>query len=1222
MGKSKIDIFEGTNKIAIFEETESKIDIFESTRTAESPITPTITPPVDDAKTTLPPLPSISDSAGRIEEEAAVSYPYENTASVASSSRPSWYQAMIDIVSAPFEAYGQGVIDESQAKVASSKQLVETISYLNKPIDSVKVGMKRAIEIGEFRRPRTEQLGILKKGFWTVPGQIQNVKAAGKDIKFDANYIVDGLIDGWNGEEYWSPADLVNQAVIGTERTERMNDFINDHWYLAIPKTGVDFASEFVLDAFVDTALLTAAGKVTKTLPIALRAASKSDKAAGIMAKRIPKTYANAVFDKVKLPPVKGHVFGDWMDDVVNLNTRHRNVDDMLRWQLTKGSDDAINLTGDIAMGRPTKKYPRGKPSLIDPRDKIWVSRSGTSGPMLKQAKTVIDENVVLSRHIDNVSKVNRIRLKQVDADLPRVRQVMRNMDDIADDILPAGARETAHIDYDNLLLEQKHLVDCGKRNASVKRSLTLMSKSIKNGSYYDYMASSRVIRQKYLENVYKITDAPGRKRVNEIIDTLTLGRLKDTSGKGFAKGVGQGWKKMELLSDDELGTLFDMMNFYENPIKATKSTWRFMPFKDDFTPIWAWYKRKGVPIIGQLFESADFENTRRVKRLTDLWQDQVKIVGDDDLTQKLVYHLAEGDPDNAAHKLIKYHNIPDAKVEKLREAARVANTITDELADDLVKLNLWPVDKSGKPLPRYKNYAYHQVKLEAMKEHPDPYLIAKMVQQYEHATNTKISISMLKHRLKHDLPLAYNANASTMSAIHMESYKIHWEPTYKQARQYAKLTGDHQIIKRTDDVIKFTLRGEITPFEARLEPKFQALSKRIDAIDNWLPGKKHWQIQERETKRFLNAWRRGVYGGAMSYRPGPALRNLTQSTFPIAITGYKDFFSGQQSLWTQNGRAFVKDNCRLLVNRTPMEGFDMGMLSRIEQTGMWGFRKVDEIPNVQGTFNSTFYHRVARNKDKLDIVRKYGDFGNPRLDVDGFFKAANRAVRHGQLGNEVTYANLATKTFQYGYRPYDMPHAMSGVVGKTVFQFGTWPSNYFYNVLPTLADGALYGKGIAGESLSIRQRMGMFRHWLNGQAIIAGGAALGIDATRHAAPGPTLRPTQEGLTGGAVPLTIGGAFPMSIASPGVQLLSGTVQALFAMSAGRGTKAARYELQKALPMLPPLIIRDIMKSIESNDITPMFGRPLQKKVADKKKKNVLGGILKGVSGLKAPTMKW
>jgi len=50
-------------------------------------------------------------------------------------------------------------------------------------------------------------------------------------------------------------------------------------------------------------------------------------------------------------------------------------------------------------------------------------------------------------------------------------------------------------------------------------------------------------------------------------------------------------------------------------------------------------------------------------------------------------------------------------------------------------------------------------------------------------------------------------------------------------------------------------------------------------------------------------------------------------------------------------------------------------------------------------------------------------------------------------------------------------------------------------------------------------------------------------------------------------------------------------------------------LQRALPMVPPLIIRDIMRSIESNDITPMFGRPLQKekKQINKSLFRIIGG---------------
>lgn len=514
--------------------------------------------------------------------------------------------------------------------------------------------------------------------------------------------------------------------------------------------------------------------------------------------------------------------------------------------------------------------------------------------------------------------------------------------------------------------------------------------------------------------------------------------------------------------------------------------------------------------------------------------------------------------------KLAKDAGLSNKKIADEFNAGRYISGVGDEMYEMWEASGRWPAG-----LKREKFYIRNIVDWTLEDAATDNVRLGQIAALQERGTFTKININEFRNRiLKHDLPLVENADTALRMGLYNHTYKYHMEPAFGKMKTFAELTGNEDVVTYTRRLINYGIRGESTPLERFADRTvFNNIAGALEKGTSILPWEKfHFHKQDRASKQLLNIYRRAVYAGTMGFNPGPIAKNVTQQLLNIPLTNTRSWFWGQQALFTEGGSGLSK-HCDLIVGRVPFEDFDPTMFSKVEKLGSKGFRFVDKYPNVLGGFNANCIYLATRDDATRNILKRYGDFTNPYRNPNRAAQAISNAFDAGELKWLKEAANSRTTLAQYDYTAFGQPMAMiaGGPVTKAVFQFGTWPANYFYGYLPELFKASMTGIGPNDIKLGMFERQVYLRHFLSMEALSITAGTMGIDMEKHRAPGPSAE-SPYAHAGGAAPT---GAAPF--VNLGVGLLKWSLG--WSRHDERMVGEGKAQMRRGLPFFPPVVMK-------------------------------------------------
>jgi len=756
------------------------------------------------------------------------------------------------------------------------------------------------------------------------------------------------------------------------------------------------------------------------------------------------------------------------------------------------------------------------------------------------------------------------------------------------------------------------------------EQELTANLYKIQNDILYDKHAISQAIRRDYLSKLmkYNVNDEAFIKRSEIFTDAISLGRTKDIAE----------------LTDSEFEGVFDYLDVFSRSANRN-----FMPFNDVMTPSWYWYYKKG---FREIYDAVDIGYTnhllRGIKALRG-WDEHIEKLGGkkalkDEALQRRIFLLANGEEDKYRKLFNEAYDIVDDTVmsyqeEIERNAAQYINDTLHDIGYALQEAGLWPEGLE------WKDYYIRNIVKDAAKNRE---LSDQSLALYLRQNRGKVNAKELINRIEHDDELIENADIAFRTGLFSEIYKLEMEPALRRAEALALLSEDEDVIRytlgnrvvgehipegtRQGGWLNYAVRGDYT----HTEQKFENLSKKLLTAIHY-PDKffgVHYDAPDRAARKLLNTFRSTVYISALGFNTKSMVKQLSQSLMNIPTSGYKSYVWGLRSVWYDSGQDLANTYCRLLIGRKPLEQYDIRSFKGITEKSMSGFQALDEEVNIKAGFNAIMHEMVSSKKEYRDIVSKYTKHGYNSLLVDDVSKGIKEALDNGELRDLAEYANIKIKVNQFSYKSYDMPKLMwdGGAVNKTLFQFSTWPANYYYVYLPELAKEFFTGKGIAGVDLTWSQRMGALKASITGYMILEAGKTIGLNMDYVLLPGAY----PDIINGGVDIEPLGGAFPSGY-SPMANIIGGLVTSIIGTAdanqriINEGLKMINNGLpyvnatKEGIPYPSTLAIDNLMKTIQTGDVRNLIGTVEKEEEPKKKKKYKIPGGPRKPAGIKTPT---
>jgi hypothetical protein len=1024
---------------------------------------------------------------------------------------------VVDAIKAPFEIIGEDVITQAEVQQATAKSAMEigikTAQAIDRPWNAVRVGLYYT----------AIPMSVPKPASFFTRKQYQKEGAPG---------FIQGLRDGWSGKEHKQWTDVGNVLVLGLEGERKFNQWVNRHPTLQVMETVRDFTTEVAIEGAAELALFGLVGA-----PVLRAVGTKIPLLPKTIAKVTPKGYVR-VFGKNMImpdPKVANKGLSPWLEAMMKRNLPTGiSVDEALAWNMIRESPEEFIGTGLEKIRVAFRKVPT---DVLFKGKELPSGLTVTPGfPSLsKVAGEVAQTKSLRRRLVDQFGDMQDTLMHNLDPAIDEADRVLRTLEDLP--YVDPKKMDVAYDRFEKLHFRKEHLVEQmgnmrKKIGAADSKLLELQSLQAK-----DWTALSRTVRTEYLNQwrkgfvgSAKEFDDKLRYAANSVSAGRIARRLGLTAGQYNAMDVGEA---LSLLSDVELRSMTDYLDIlvkgkesfqfqkYVQPVVRGKKLFKpkgvaarffsFVPPAYNWaTPAWQWYNRKGAKRVFQTFDSADTLATQMGIHYTDLWEETLETLGKnaakDEDSMRRVFWAANGQFDKIDNAYKVAASEGNTALTKRIARERAAGEKINEMFDEMWEM----LDTKGLIPPGVRKETYYikniidKTVLEAAGKTVGKQAaeIGPMLRYYQKYAKEGIDIGEMINRVKHDLPVMENADAAFRSAMHNEIRKLVWEPAITEGKVLAEFTGDPEIVRYTADLINYAIRGQVTPLEETVEPAFKTLGKALEYGSRAIPGYS-FKTQERAAKQILGGARRLTYHGALWMNPGPVVKNATQTLLNIPMTGYKSWWWGMRSVFTDAGQELANKHCRLLIGRVPLESFDIRTMKGFAEHGHKAFRFIDRVPNVKAGFNDACHWLINRNSDYIDTVRKYGVFRTG--DINGSALTISKAFDAGELQHVKELANQMVKTAQYGYRKIDMPKYMirGGPVMKSMLQFSTWPANYFYSYLPEIAKASFSGVGPGGIKLAMKERMALLKHYGNAIVLIEAGKAMGVDPFHVMPPTP-----------------------------------------------------------------------------------------------------------------------
>jgi len=634
---------------------------------------------------------------------------------------------------------------------------------------------------------------------------------------------------------------------------------------------------------------------------------------------------------------------------------------------------------------------------------------------------------------------------------------------------------------------------------------------------WMDWESASRAVREAYIEKlvagaepIAKVSTATGfntvpyKKVIGQMVEAVSVGRtrlleeLSDVELRVITDDLLPIWQKApaNFKYPASLQVKIGSKLLFGGKRWPSKIAARFAsgvpPGYNFGTPAHYWFRQMGIPQIPKLFEWADADGMRAINRWVDGWEDileplgGIKKVAKDADTKRRIFNVANGEFEKFAGE-IKLGRITERRANLEWAAGKYINSVGDEILDMYDAKRMWP-----EGLKREEFYIRNIVERSAADATRDPTVFARAFDAYANYAGTDINIGELIQRVPHDLAVLEDADAAFRTMIHNHIWKLEWEPAIKQAKNLASITGNENVIRYTDNAIKYAIRGEMTPLEAALEgPVGARLQTAVRYGSKIIPGY-NFVAQDRALRQMSQTWMRGTFHRMMWMNFRSWVRNHFQVFHSMSSGDTKAFSRGWQGLFTDGGKDLLEKHNNLRVGRMPMVEFDATAFSRLGRAGHKLFRFADST-NLNQNFLASVDWLVRKNKEHIDVVNKFGRYG---VNTDESYRAIARAFDAGELAHVKETAYVMTKINQYGYRPWDMPYAWfrTGAAGKPFLQFMSWPANYFYVKIPELFKWTMTGVGPGGLELTRFERMALLKHIGTMKLLQAAGHTMGIE--------------------------------------------------------------------------------------------------------------------------------
>ena len=1074
-----------------------------------------------------------------------------------------------------------------------NKHLVDALTYIDKPY--------RAIYYGAYSLARETKnpLGIITKPFK-------------KSTYID---FIDSLRRGWHAKpddpDWVSPLDVIEAHITGKEAHQQLDRYLQKHPVLRTSHSVADFISEIAANALIDTAIMGGIAKTaTKVSPRARQAIYQLNPSSEFV-EYIPfEGKATKIYG-----PAPGLEF-----------RRVSQGKDLLPIYTTKVSRKSVlNGYSDYCLAKINSMVDGPPITLDEALRAIWSSAADTPaskaptstlfGSALEQSK---EQYKVLQRYHKVVKDIPSVRpeLQKLGEKISTydktLKKLLENLSKVNNKILDlefsaSGGEEVAErlakLESQASVINTRLQKVIQSRNAAFDRQTLLQSIDASEAVHRELF--NKALRKQFVTDFINAADNPEiTNELNTIIDTLTTGRLTRGGKEAFTRKR-KLLDSLDLLSDEEFKSVFDYLEMYKRDPKSLK---RFEIFGKLVTPAWQWFDRHGCKQIYQVYDEARRKRLTTLNRMIDGFDAVLEPFGGINKARKnkemmrRIFLMADGQEE----RVVELASEMGISVQRLNEERAVADyikSVANELKDLAIKQG--KLDPTGKtaPIPQ-ERYITHLFKNAAEKSSHDEWVMYRILNAFEHQTNTKIPIKEFKVRWGNEGYLE-DAYGAFMAMINHETHNLIVEPALAEAKVLADLTANPEIQHYTQKWINYSIRGMMTTSESYLEKPAEVIGKALEVVTKPLPEKLRFKTKERAFRQLSSLWRRGMYFKTMGFNPSPAIRNITQSFMGTAINDIDSTWWGARSLFTDGGHDLLK-HCDILIDRMPLESFDIRDVTKFEKASSAAFRWVDKWPNVSKTFNESLYYEIKKSKKNIEIIRKYGDFGSPQKDIGRFTKALARAIDAGEFPREVWLANYKTKLSQYSYVSSDMPLYLWSAPGKFFGQYTSWAANYFTSYLPELAKWAITGKGPSGNQLGKWERMAIARHVFDIELLVLAGRQMGLDFTR-------LRPVQLSSikTGEAVPsgriqprpsiplLSFGkGVAPSSEISPSIGLVQGTLK--LALARNEKEAAEGWSLIKRnQPLIwpAPTVLTKIKKVTQGEKpVQYLFGRPAEEEV--------------------------
>lgn len=357
------------------------------------------------------------------------------------------------------------------------------------------------------------------------------------------------------------------------------------------------------------------------------------------------------------------------------------------------------------------------------------------------------------------------------------------------------------------------------------------------------------------------------------------------------------------------------------------------------------------------------------------------------------------------------------------------------------------------------------------------------------------------------------------------------------------------------------------------------SLRRLAETMNKVLPASHQIETGGRLSMQATSLLRDIVYTGGLGFKPGSAIKNLTQTTLTMAEVGYTWTARGAAQLFTAEGRTLVRKSgiFREIAPDLSSEAVRIGaqgILRKTADTGLYLFGTADRT-NRSITYLSARGKLLNRLQRKKPIDRMLRHVDPQPLKRIKAFQKEGRLVESAEA-----YGKWASDEVQFVYSKSATPLIFRNPIGRVGGIFGTWPinfGNYWVNVL----------KHKQFEKLA--------RYIGAAYAISAGAKQANMDMTDWFMTGP-------------LSTTLGGP----VASMGRALYNTTIgatQELWKGATGANTKYAKKQrvqgtrqILQALPVFVPggVAAKSFYKGVTAKGLTPQekllksIGLPIRK----------------------------